>query len=74
MAAPAQRLKRVFVGAAIRIEIEKCEKCGGKVKVIACIEDPEVIVEKILILFNYRIIYGVGGKCRSKFNYLSRKS
>ena len=47
MAAPAQRLKRVFVGAAIRIEIEKCEKCGGKVKVIACIEDPEVI-EKIL--------------------------
>ena len=47
MAAPAQRLKRVFVGAAIRIAIEKCEKCGGKVKVIACIEDPEVI-EKIL--------------------------
>ena len=43
-------MKRVFVGAAIRIEIEKCEKCekcGGKVKVIACIEDPEVI-EKIL--------------------------
>jgi hypothetical protein len=23
----AQRFKRVFVGAAIRIEIEKCEKC-----------------------------------------------
>ena len=43
----SKRLKRVFVGAAIRIEIEKCEKCGGKVKVIACIEDPEVI-EKIL--------------------------
>ena len=38
----AQRLKRVFA-----IEIEKCEKCGGKVKIIACIEDPEVI-EKIL--------------------------
>jgi len=35
-------LKRVF-----SIEIEKCEKCGGKVKVIASIEDPEVI-EKIL--------------------------
>jgi len=33
--------------AAFRIEIEKCEKCGGKVKVIACIQDPEVI-EKIL--------------------------
>ena len=39
---PAQRLKRVFA-----IEIEKCEKCGGKVKIIACIEDPEVI-QKIL--------------------------
>lgn len=38
----AQRLKRVFA-----IEIEKCEKCGGKVKIIACIEDPEVI-EKLL--------------------------
>ena len=34
-------------GAAIRIEIEKCEKCGGRVKIIASIEDPEVI-EKIL--------------------------
>jgi len=29
------------------IEIERCEKCGGKVKTIACIEDPEVI-QKIL--------------------------
>ena len=38
----AQRLKRVFA-----IEIEKYEKCGGKVKIIASIEDPEVI-EKIL--------------------------
>ena len=38
----AQRLKRVFA-----IEIEKCEKCGGKVKIIASIEDPDVI-EKIL--------------------------
>jgi hypothetical protein len=43
----AQRLKRVFA-----IDIEKCEKCGGKrsaarMKVIACIEDPEVI-DKIL--------------------------
>jgi len=38
----AQRLKRVFA-----IEIEKCEKCGGNVKIIASIEDPEV-VEKIL--------------------------
>ena len=38
----AQRLKRVFA-----IDIEKCEKCGGKLKVIASIEDPDVI-EKIL--------------------------
>jgi hypothetical protein len=33
--------------AAFRIEIAKCEKCGGKVKIIASIEDPEVI-EKTL--------------------------
>ncbi len=38
----AQRLERVFA-----IEIEKGEKCGGKVKIIACIEDAGVI-EKIL--------------------------
>jgi len=34
----AQRLKRVF-----RIDIETCERCGGRVKVIASIEDPAVI-------------------------------
>lgn len=33
-----QRLKRVF-----NIDIETCERCGGKVKVIASIEDPAVI-------------------------------
>ena len=33
-----QRLKRVF-----GIDIETCERCGGKVKVIASIEDPAVI-------------------------------
>ena len=38
----AQRLKRVFA-----IEIEKCEKCGGPVRIIASIEDPDVI-QKIL--------------------------
>lgn len=37
-----QRLKRVF-----NIDIETCRKCGGAVKVIACIEDP-VITNKIL--------------------------
>jgi len=34
-------------GAAIRLEIEKCQNCGGKMKIIAGIEDPDVI-EKIL--------------------------
>ncbi len=34
----AQRLKRVF-----RIEIEQCARCGGRLTVLASIEDPEVI-------------------------------
>jgi hypothetical protein len=34
----AQRLKRAF-----GIEIESCEQCGGAVKIIASIEDPQVI-------------------------------
>jgi len=38
----AKRLKRVF-----GIDIETCGECGGDVKIIACIEDPEVI-QKIL--------------------------
>ena len=38
----AKRLKRVFA-----IEIVKCEKCGGSVRIIASIEDPEII-QKIL--------------------------
>jgi len=38
----AHRLKRVF-----GIDIEKCEHCGGEVKIIASIEDPPLI-EKIL--------------------------
>ena len=43
----AQRLKRVFA-----IDIEKCEKCGGKMRVIACIEErgvaPPEVIDKIL--------------------------
>ena len=35
----AQRLKRVF-----GIEIETCEKCGGNVKIIASIEDPDASI------------------------------
>jgi hypothetical protein len=38
----ARRLKRVFA-----IEIEQCVRCGGRLKVIASIEEPEVI-ERIL--------------------------
>jgi hypothetical protein len=34
----AQRLRRVF-----QIDIETCETCGGPVRVIASIEDPDVI-------------------------------
>ena len=34
----AQRLKRVF-----NIDVEVCSHCGGKVKVLACIEDQPVI-------------------------------
>ena len=33
-----QRLKRVFA-----IDIETCPKCGVELRVIACIEDPDVI-------------------------------
>jgi hypothetical protein len=29
------------------IEVTKCDRCGGKMKIIACIEEPKVI-EKIL--------------------------
>ena len=34
----AQRLKRVF-----SIDIEVCGQCGGSIRVIACIEDQDVI-------------------------------
>ena len=37
-----QRLKRVFA-----IEIETCRRCGGRLKVVASIEDPGLI-ERIL--------------------------
>jgi len=34
----AQRLKRVFA-----IDIERCWRCGGRLEVIASIEEPEVV-------------------------------
>jgi len=36
----ARRLKRVF-----GIEIEHCARCGGELKVIASIEEPQVIAK-----------------------------
>ena len=36
----ARRLKRVF-----GIEIEQCARCGGRLQVIASIEEPEVIAK-----------------------------
>lgn len=36
----ARRLKRVF-----GIEIEECGRCGGKLAIIASIEEPEVIAK-----------------------------
>ena len=36
----ARRLKRVF-----GIEIEGCARCGGKLKILASIEEPEVIAK-----------------------------
>ena len=38
----ARRLKRVF-----GIEIDQCMRCGGRLKVIASLEEPELI-ERIL--------------------------
>jgi hypothetical protein len=42
----AARLKRAF-----NIDIEVCEICKGKVKIIACIED-HLIIQKILSSLN----------------------
>jgi hypothetical protein len=36
----AQRLKRVF-----GIEIEGCARCGGKLKILASIDEPQVIAK-----------------------------
>ena len=35
-----QRLKRVFA-----IDIKTCPECGGKLRVVACIEDPPLITK-----------------------------
>ena len=46
-----QRLKRVFA-----IDIVSCRRCGGQLRVIACIEDPELI-ERILRCVERRAEY-----------------
>ncbi len=38
----AKRLKRVF-----NIDIETCSECGGEIRIIAGIEDPEVICKML---------------------------
>jgi len=35
-----QRLKRVFA-----LDIKTCPECGGKLRVIACIEEPQLIAK-----------------------------
>lgn len=50
----AQRLKRIF-----NIDIETCRKCGGAVKMIACIEDP-VVIKKILMNLKEKTTAAVG--------------
>jgi hypothetical protein len=39
----AQPLKRVFA-----IDIEKCERCGARVRIIATVED-RLVIQRILI-------------------------
>ena len=55
----AQRLKRVF-----GIEIETCEQCGGKVRVIASIEDPAVIGQILGHLGSRELAAGAGPSAR----------
>lgn len=46
----AQRLRRVF-----RIDVQTCPKCGGTMKIIACI-DEEVVIEKILAHIDAQVL------------------
>jgi hypothetical protein len=58
----AQRLKQVF-----GIDIETCPACGGAVRIIACIEQPEVI-DKILTHLDSKGACGVARRlppCRA---------
>jgi hypothetical protein len=41
----------LMVKCGLRIDIETCRKCGGAVRIIACIEEA-VVIEKILTHLN----------------------
>jgi len=58
----AKRLKRVF-----DIDIKTCSECGGDVRIIACIEDPEVIRKILAHLDDKAASAGTGRlpKCRA---------
>ncbi len=47
----AQRLKRVLA-----IDIEKCPDCGGKLRIIACIEDPQLIVKILAYVCSHEAV------------------
>ena len=55
----AQRLKRVF-----QVDVETCPKCGGTVKVLACIEDPPVI-DRILTHLANKNLPGLWAESRA---------
>jgi formate dehydrogenase maturation protein FdhE len=44
------KIEAGFNRAAFAIEIETCEKCGSNVKIIASIEDPDVIAKILMHL------------------------
>jgi hypothetical protein len=55
----AQRLKRVFA-----LDVERCEGCGGPMRIIACIEDAQLI-EKILCHLGIEEAAAMGPRARA---------
>ena len=55
----AQRLKRVF-----GIDVERCQECGGPLKIIASIEDP-LVTAKILQHLQEKGEYAAALKARA---------
>ena len=52
-----QRLKRVFA-----VDIETCPECGGKLRVIACIEDPPLIAKILGHMQRREILTGTAAR------------